>query len=72
MVSILGYATYFEKSYFARLNYVMNNPIKHKIVNNAEEYQWCSARWFAQNAEPGHRKIISNFKIDTISVMDDF
>jgi len=62
----------FEKSYLARLNYVINNPVRHKIVQNAEDYPWCSAKWFAQNATPTHYKTVSNFKTDTVQVIDDF
>ena len=36
----------FEKSYFARLNYVHQNPVKHGLVPVANQYPWCSAAWF--------------------------
>lgn len=62
----------FQKSYFARLAYVMNNPVKHKLVENAEDYLWCSAKWFRETAEISHRKTIFNFKIDSVKIHDDF
>ena len=62
----------FEKSYLARLNYVMNNPVKHKVVQTAQEYPWCSAGWFRHHATPAHHKVVSSFKIDSVKVMDDF
>jgi putative transposase len=34
----------FEKSYFARLNYLWYNPIKHDICKNAEDYLFGSFR----------------------------
>lgn len=33
----------FQKSYLARLNYVMQNPVKHGIVEVSTRYPWCSA-----------------------------
>ena len=42
----------YEKSYLARLNYVHQNAIKHGLVPVANQYQWCSARWFEQIASP--------------------
>jgi putative transposase len=36
----------YEKSYLARLNYVHQNPVKHGLVPVANQYPWCSARWF--------------------------
>ena len=40
----------FERSYLARLNYVHQNPVKHGVVQLAENYRWCSASWFIQSA----------------------
>lgn len=62
----------FEKSYLARLNYVMNNPVKHKIVTNAEDYRWCSVNWFNQHSTMAYRKTVANFKTDKIAIIDDF
>ncbi len=62
----------YEKSYKARLNYVMQNPVRHKIVQDARDYDWCSARWFAKNATTAQYKTITGFKIDKVNVMDDF
>jgi putative transposase len=62
----------FEKSYLARLNYVMNNPVRHKLVDHAEDYRWCSAKWFSQNAEASHRKTVASFKTDTVQILDNF
>lgn len=43
----------FEKSYFVRLNYVHQNPVKHRLVAVAEQYPWCSAAWFQEQASAG-------------------
>ena len=61
-----------EKSYFARLHYVHANPVKHCLVDNAEQYRWCSMSWFAQGASPAFRKMVLSFKTDRVNVPDDF
>jgi len=62
----------YERSYFARLNYVHQNPVKHGVVPAADRYQWCSAKWFQQNASNSFRKTIYGFKTDKLNVRDDF
>ncbi len=62
----------FQRSYLARLNCVQNNPVKHGLVANAENYPWCSAAWFAQNAPKTFVETISRFKIDKVNVFDEF
>jgi putative transposase len=62
----------YQKSYLARLNYVHQNPVKHKLVPAANQYPWCSARWFESSASPAMIKSIYRFKIDQLEVADDF
>ncbi len=62
----------FEKSYLARLHYVILNPVKHGLVNLATDYQWCSAAWFEQNATTAFQKTVASFKIDQLKIDDDF
>ncbi len=62
----------FEKSYLARLNYVHQNPVKHKVVKVANQYQWGSAAWFERVAAPSAIQTIYSFKTDTVNVVDDF
>ena len=62
----------FEKSYYARLNYVQQNPAHHGICDNAETYEWCSASWFRQNTTAATFNTVANFKIDKVNVHDDF
>ena len=62
----------YKNSYLARLNYVMQNPVRHNIVAYAEDYRWCSAKWFKEHAEPGHYNTVTSFKMDTLSIQDDF
>ena len=62
----------YEKSYLARLNYVHRNPIKHGLVSAANQYPWCSARWFERVATPVQIKTIYNFETDKLNIPDDF
>ena len=52
----------YEKSYLARLNYVHQNAVKHGLVPAANQYQWCSARWFEEIASPAMVRSIYRLK----------
>ncbi len=52
----------YRSSYYARLHYVIQNPVRHGIVDNAESYPWCSARWFKETADVGHHRTVTSFK----------
>jgi putative transposase len=60
-----------QKSYFARLNYVHQNAVKHGLVPVACRYPWCSAAWFERVASPSMVKAIYRFKFGRILVNDD-
>ena len=62
----------FETSYLARLNYVNQNAVHHRIAATAEQYPWCSAAWFQQAATPAFRQTVESFKTDQLTVPDDF
>jgi putative transposase len=62
----------FERSYLARLNYVHNNPVHHRVVDNAENYPWCSAAWFGRSAPAGFVTTVKSFKADRLKVPDEF
>jgi putative transposase len=62
----------FERSYLARLNYVHQNAVKHKLVMVANQYPWCSAAWFERVATPAMVQTIYSFKTDQVNVEDDF
>jgi putative transposase len=62
----------FEKSWLARLNYVHQNPVKHRLVPVANQYPRCSAPWFESNARSGFVKSVYSFKTDRITVPDEF
>jgi putative transposase len=62
----------FERSYLARLNYVLQNPVKHGLVSNASDYPWCSARWLESKTSPSYYQRISSLKTDKVNVPDDY
>lgn len=62
----------YEKSYYARLNYVHQNPVRHGVAAVEDQYPWCSAGWFQKEAEASFRRKVESFRYDKVNVMDDF
>lgn len=62
----------YEKSYYARLHYVHINPVKHGLAKNAEDYPFCSYRWFLEKGDENLKIQVLNQPIDKINVEDDF
>ena len=56
----------------ARLNYVIQNPVKHGLVAVADQYPYCSAEWFRLRAEAAWYGTVTSFPIDRLEVEDDF
>ena len=61
-----------QRSYFARLHYVHENAVRHRLVRRAVNYPWCSAGWFERMAVPSFRKTVLGFPCDRIALPDDF
>ncbi|HXT11772.1 MAG TPA: hypothetical protein VN873_09430 [Candidatus Angelobacter sp.] len=61
-----------QRAYLARLNYVHQNAVKHRLVPVACQYPWCSAAWFERTASPAIVKSIYRFKTDKLAGGDDF
>ncbi len=59
-------------SYYARLKYVHQNPVHHGIVVRAENWPWCSAGWFEQEADSVFRRLLMGIKTDRVNVADAF
>ena len=62
----------FHRSFLARLNYVHQNPVHHKLVPKASQYKWCSAGWFERKAAPAFLKSVASFPVDRLDIPDDF
>ena len=61
-----------EESYYARLNYVIHNPVKHGLAQNPEDYPFSSYRHFLENTEPDFQKLVLSRSIDDVQIIDDF
>jgi len=61
-----------QTSYLARLRYVNENPVHHRLVKLARDYRWCSAAWFETNAPRSFVESVARFKTDKLNVWDDF
>jgi putative transposase len=46
--------------------------VKHGLVPVANQYPWCSARWFERTATPAQVKTLNKFKAELVKVADDF
>lgn len=59
-----------QHGYLARLNYTHNNPVHHKLVRDAREYEWCSAAAFERTCTNAWINTIYSFKFDGIAAAD--
>ena len=61
-----------ERSWLARMRYVIENPVRHGLVADASDYRWCSAAWFEATAHPSLFDSVMRFPIERVSVRDPF
>jgi putative transposase len=61
-----------EKSYLARLNYVHQNAVKHRLTLTANAYPWCSAGWFEKTATSAQVRTIYSLPTDRLKVLDEY
>jgi len=62
----------YPESYFARLSYVHQNAVHHRIVREASVYPWCSAGRFQRRAEASFYQRVMQMKIDRVNAEDEF
>jgi putative transposase len=62
----------FERSYFARLNYLWCNPEKHGVIENAEDWLLGSLYHRIREKPQAVRAIRDSFPFDSIRIRDDF
>lgn len=62
----------FENSYYARLNYIFYNPVKHGYVENAEEYPWGSLYFRCRNDRVYIERLMKGFPFDEVRIEDDY
>jgi putative transposase len=61
-----------EAGWFARLHYVMDNPVKHGLVKLPDEWAHGSAVRFLCEATPGEVKRVFSYGCDRVGVPDAF
>ena len=61
-----------DKSYYARLNYVHQNSVKHGLTLMANAYPWCSAGWFEKTATSAQVNTVYSFPTDRLKVLDEY
>ena len=61
-----------EASYFARVNYIHYNPVKHGLVSRPELYPFSTYRMWLESWEPQLRHIEQGYPFDVVSAYDDF
>jgi len=62
----------FESSYWARLNYVNNNPVKHGLVKQASDYPFCSARVYESQLSSRFLRRLSTYGYERVQIHDEF
>jgi hypothetical protein len=51
---------------------VNQNPVHHRIVDNATNYRWCSAAWFEAHVTRPFAQSVKRFGSERLKVIDDF
>ncbi len=62
----------YESSYYARLNYIYYNPVKHGYVQHAQDYQWGSFSIRYCGEKPYIEKLAKAFPFDEVKIEDDY
>lgn len=62
----------YEKSYYARLNYIFYNPVKHGYVDNAEDYRWGSFYIRYRENRAYIEKLQKEYPFEEVKVEDDY
>lgn len=60
-----------ERSYYARMRYVIMNPVKHGLVQNPEDYLFSSYKYFLENSEPDFQKVVLSCT-DNVQIEDNY
>jgi putative transposase len=62
----------FEKSYFARINYIHFNPVKHGYVDDPIEWKYSSYRVYSERHRLEKDRFEKEYPFDRVKVRDDF
>jgi len=62
-----------ERDFYARINYIFYNPVKHGYVTKIENYIWSSFQHSVkENREEAIRKQFEKYDFQNLKVKDDF
>ena len=61
----------YERSYYARLNYIYFNPVKHGYVKKAQDYQWGSYFYRYKEQKEYLERLMEAYPFDKINIKDD-
>jgi putative transposase len=62
----------YDSSYYARLHYVISNPVRHGLVKDAKCYPYCSAAWFERHNRSSFCRRVYSYRCDTVKEPDEF
>ncbi len=62
----------FESSYYTRLNYIWNNPVKHGYVDEPQKWKFGSYFYRYQDEIEYVNKLKMNYPFDNLKIEDDF
>ncbi|MDP8232076.1 MAG: hypothetical protein P9L91_05335 [Candidatus Zophobacter franzmannii] len=62
----------YERSYYCRLNYIWNNPVKHGYVESSEKWRHGSYYHRFKMKDKESEEIMLNYPIDRVHIDDDF
>jgi len=62
----------YENSYYARLNYIHFNPVKHGYVDDPTKWKFSSYNEFCELDYPEAKKVEKEFPFDRVKVFDEF
>jgi len=62
----------FESSYWARLNCIHNNAVRHGLVTTASDYPFCSARLFETRMSSGFLRRLKSYRCQRVEIYDPF
>ena len=62
----------YEKSYFTRLNYIWFNPVKHGLIEKAEDWKFGSYYYRYKTEEEYLQNLRKKYPFDKVKVKDDF
>ncbi len=62
----------YERSYFARLNYIHFNPVKHGYVDSPDKWKFSSYCKFCDEVGEEYKEILKKYPFNKVRVKDDF